>query len=157
MAVLGRAIDVACFSGSIHKQFLTHQNRQLENYGFTPGRTSSMKRCRGFFLPCSRTASHARRRRKPSMSISSISFMLFLFAGCRQTPGKNGAVSHSVKIAQTQHGLTHALCRGGYHPPVRYYSSSKNLPSLGDFCALALPSTPRAIPLKRKRGFRVAI
>ena len=50
-------------------------NRKLENYGFTPGQTSSMKRCRGFFFSCSRVASHARRRRKPSMSISSISFM----------------------------------------------------------------------------------
>ena len=72
MADLGRAIDVACFSGSIHKQFLTHQNRQLENYGFTPGQTSSMKRCRGFFFSCSRVASHARRRRKPSMSMPNI-------------------------------------------------------------------------------------
>ena len=52
-----------------------YENRKLENYGFTPGQTSSMKRCRGFFFSCSLVASHARRRRKPSMSISSISFI----------------------------------------------------------------------------------
>ena len=41
----------------------------IENYGFTPGQTSSMKHCRGFFFSCSRCASHARRRRKPSIII----------------------------------------------------------------------------------------
>ncbi len=46
-----------------------------QDEGFTPGQTSSMKRCLGFFFSCSRVAFHARRRRKPSMSISSISFM----------------------------------------------------------------------------------
>ena len=41
----------------------------LHHPGFIPGQTSSMKRCRGFFLPCSRIASHARRRKKHSMFI----------------------------------------------------------------------------------------
>ena len=30
-----------------------------------------MKRCRGFFFSCSRVASHARRRRKPSIAVDS--------------------------------------------------------------------------------------
>ena len=52
-------------------------NCHFTNYhpGFTDFHTSSMNAWRGFFFSCSRCASHARRRRKPSMSISSISFI----------------------------------------------------------------------------------
>ena len=41
--------------------------------GFTSGHTSSIYRRRGFFLSCSRLACHARMRRKPGISILSIS------------------------------------------------------------------------------------
>ena len=55
---------------SVHTEY---RYLPCENYcSFTPGQTSSMKRCRGFFFSASRWASHARRRRKPSMSIDII-------------------------------------------------------------------------------------
>ena len=58
--------------------------------GFIPGQTSSMKRYRGFFFSCSRRASHARRRRKPSI--------LYLVEGKKTKAGRDRIVPIPTQI-----------------------------------------------------------